>query len=559
MTHWQEYMLKFYFAQLSILVTKPATMGHQDSGPVLPGPGKLALIMVALFMGMFTSNLDSTILASAIPKITDEFQSVADIGWYGSSAFLTFAAFQTTWGKIFKYFDLKWSQIVALFIFELGSLICAISRNSTTLIVGRAIAGIGGAGLCTGTFVIIAFTVKPESQPAYMGVMGATYALASFVGPIVGGAFAQTVGWRWCFWLNLPVGGLAAIILVFLFQTPPHAVPAEATWGEKIRQLDVAGCGLVMAAVVCYLLALQWGGVQKPWSDGAVIGTLVGCVLLFSLFALNEIWMKERASIVPRLLMKRRIIVNQAVVFFNSGGFFILVYYLPIYFQAVRDDTPIMSGVHNLPFLVGGLCSMLSGFILSSTNMWVPFLAATATLSAVGSGLICTFDLNTPTGAWVCFQLLTGAATGFLSQIPMMANISAVGMGDMSTISAMTLFFQLIGGSFSVSAGQAVFGNILLRQIKITAPSVDPDLLLSVGASELRKTFTPAQLPGVLAAYMAGLKGTFYLATALLAITAPIALMPKWEPLRPPTPAPKDDDIELGVNKDDKDDTILLD
>ncbi|CEJ81240.1 hypothetical protein VHEMI01380 [[Torrubiella] hemipterigena] len=154
----------------------------------LPGPTRFALTMFALFMGMFTANLDSTILATANPKITAEFHSLSDIDWYGSSAFLTFAAFQTTWGKIFKYFHIKWAHLATLFLFELGSLICAVVPNSVTLIVGRSIAGIGGAGLCTGTFVIIGYTVEPKRQPMFMGVMGATYALASFVGPIVGGA-----------------------------------------------------------------------------------------------------------------------------------------------------------------------------------------------------------------------------------------------------------------------------------------------------------------------------------------------------------------------------------
>lgn len=499
----------------------------------LPGPGRLAATMLALFLGMFTSNLDSTILATAIPYITADFSSISDIGWYGSSAFLTFAAFQTTWGKVFKYFHLKWSYLVSLFIFEVGSLICAVAPTSAALIIGRAIAGIGGAGLCTGTFVIIGYSVKPERQPAFMGVMGATYALASFVGPILGGAFTENATWRWCFYLNLPIGGVAGFIILVFFTTPKAAKPMDATFMEKILQLDPSGCALIMGGVVCYLLAMQWGGIQKAWSDSSVIGTLIGFILLFIVFGFNEWFFGERASIVPRLLKRRRILVNSAVVFFNSGGFFVLIYYLPLYFQSVKGVSPLGSGVRNLPFLIGGIFSMISGVVLSATQRFVPFMVIGAALSAVGGGLIYTLDENTSIGKWVGYQILGGASTGFISQIPIMSNTACVEMKDMSTVSAITLFFQLIGGSFSVSAAQSVFGNVLLRRIHQLAPDIPGSLVISTGASRLRDIFSPGQLPVVLGAYMDGIKGAFAVATALLAISVPLAVLPKWEKLRP--------------------------
>ncbi|VUC31140.1 unnamed protein product [Clonostachys rosea] len=300
-----------------------------------------------------------------------------------------------------------------------------------------------------------------------------------------------------------------------------------------ILQLDLSGCVLVLCSVICYLLALQWGGLQKPWSDSTVIGTLVGFLLLSGLCVANEIYIGERASIVPRLMKNRRIFLNQAVVFFNSGGLFVLVYYLPLYFQSIKNDGPLQSGVHNLPFLIGGIFSMISGVVLSTTNQWVPFLVVSAALSAVGSGLIYTFGPDTPMDKWVGYQILAGGTIGFLSQIPIMANTSVVDMSDMSTISAMTLFFQLIGGSFSVSAAQAAFSNTLLSRMRETAPDLSSSMILGVGASEQRSVFTPNQIPGILEAYMDALKAAFALATALLAISALISLVHKWEKLRP--------------------------
>ncbi|KAL4899641.1 hypothetical protein BDW74DRAFT_188945 [Aspergillus multicolor] len=509
-----------------------------DASSDLPGPAHLALTMFALFMGMFTANLDSTILATAIPRIIDEFHILADIGWHGSSAFLTFGAFQTTWGKVFKYFHLKWSYMLSLFIFEVGSLICAVAPNSATLIAGRAIAGIGGAGLCTGTFVIIGYSVKPQRQPAFMGVMGATYALAFSIGPLLGEAFTERVSWRWCFYINLPIGGLAAFIIIMFFHTPTAANPMDAPWKEKFLQLDPSGYALIMGRLICYLLALQWGGLQKAWSNSTIIGTLLGFILLFIAFGVNEWYFGERASIVPRLLKNRRIIASSAVVFFNSGDFFILIYYLPIYFQSIKGTSPTTSGVYNLPFLIGGIFSMISGTLLTTTQHFVPFMAAGTALSAVGGGLLYTLDQNTSTGKWVGYQLIAGASTGFVSQIPIMANTACVEMADMSTVSAMMLFFQLMGGSFSVSAAQSVFGNVLITRVRETVPELSPDAVAGAGASDFRAIFPPEQLPGVLEAYMDGLKGAFAVATAMLALRAPLALLPRWEKLKPGLDAP---------------------
>ncbi|EHK22068.1 uncharacterized protein TRIVIDRAFT_216146 [Trichoderma virens Gv29-8] len=498
---------------------------------------RLTATMVVLFMSMLTANLDTTILATAIPKITDEFNSLDDMGWYGSSAFLTFAAFQTTWGKVFKYFNMKWSYALTIVIFELGSIVCAVAQNSTTLIVGRAIAGMGAAGLTTGTFVIIGYTVIEELRPAFMGVLGATYTLASFVGPIVGGAFTERLTWRWCFWINLPIGGVALALLIPFYRNPDHAKPLQATWKETILQLDLVGSALVLASVACFSLALQWGGLSKSWSNSDVIGTLVGFFVLAVVCGINEVWMGERASIVPRLLKVRRILVNQFVVFLNSSGQFILVYYLPIYFQSLLNDTPLQSAVHNLPFLVGGLFSMASGALLTATNQWLPFLAPGAALCAVGGGLIYTMDINTPTAKWAGYQLLAGSMTGFVSQIPIMANTAIVDMADMGSTSAMTLLFQLLGGSFSVGAAQSIFSNLLLKHIAETAPTISPTLVLATGASGLRQAFTAEELPFILDGYTKALKGAFALATAMMSAGCVAIAFFKWEKLRPDAPA----------------------
>jgi hypothetical protein len=165
-----------------------------------PGGFKLITVVIALCFAVFLVALDNTIVATAIPRITNDFHSLDDVGWYASSYLLTTCAFQLLFGKFYTFFSIKWVFLLAIGIFELGSLICGVAPNSVALILGRAIAGVGSAGIFSGGLIIIAYSVPLEKRPIYTGLIGAMYGIASVAGPLMGGAFTDHLTWRWCFY-----------------------------------------------------------------------------------------------------------------------------------------------------------------------------------------------------------------------------------------------------------------------------------------------------------------------------------------------------------------------
>lgn len=266
---------------------------------------RLALVMFTIFVSTILVSLEIGIIATAIPGITTEFHRLDDVGWYGSATFILAAAASPLWGKLFTYVNVKWTFLSAVGIFLVGSLIAAAALNSESVIIGRAFQGWGASGVLGGALIVINYVTPPRSHPLLIGTWMAVFMVSTILGPVIGGAFTSEVSWRWCFWINLPVGGVITVLLLFFLRIPQHIKSVPATWKEIILALDIPGFFLILVSLVCLTLALQWGGQTKPWHHGSVIATLVLWIVLTVGFFVTE-WLQGPRAMAPFGILKQR-------------------------------------------------------------------------------------------------------------------------------------------------------------------------------------------------------------------------------------------------------------
>ncbi|KAL6715817.1 hypothetical protein ACLMJK_006778 [Lecanora helva] len=441
--------------------------------------GKIALIMGSLCIAVFLAALDTTIVTTAIPTITEDFQSsAADYTWIGSAYLLAGAAATPTWGKISDIWGRKPIILLANAIFFVGSLIAALSTNIKMLLAGRVIQGIGGGGLIILANICISDLFSMRERGKYFGMIGGVWGLASAVGPVLGGVFTQKVSWRWCFYINLPFDGLAFAIILFLLDIETPKTPIAA----GLKSIDWIGVITVTGGTVMFLLGLEYGGISFPWSSATVICLIVFGIVVLALFFVNE-WKFARYPCIPPSLFKRRSSVACFSVCFVHGFVFISgTYFLPLYFQAVLGANPILSGVYLFPFVISlSLMSVFVGIFIKKTGQYLPPIYLGVTLMTLGFGLYIDLPNGREWGRIFPFQIIAGMGVGPLFQAPLIALQTTIPGRDIATATATFGFVRQISTAVSVVIGGVIFNNEITKHKSTLLKALSPAIAQQIG------------------------------------------------------------------------------
>ncbi|KAL2154287.1 hypothetical protein VTH82DRAFT_2963 [Thermothelomyces myriococcoides] len=510
--------------------------GHaSNQGPFVTG-FTLACLLAGLMFAQFLISIDRTIISTAIPHITHEFRSTPDIGWYGSAYLLTACAFQPLFGKIFTLFSVKITYLAAMFLFELGSLLCGVAPNSTVLIVGRAIAGLGSAGILTGSFVVVGTTVPLKSRPILMALVGTMFGVGAATGPLLGGVFTDLVSWRWCFYINLPIGG-ATVLAMILFFHPKRSNRAGRGFIERLMNLDLVGNVLLLGAAVMFFLALEYTTQGMAWDSAKVIGLLVGSFQTALLFAAWQWWKGNDALVPPRIITQRTVAASCGMSFMIYAALINLTFFLPVWFQAIRGVSAVQSGINMIPyFVVNAVFSVAAGWFVSKIGYVTPPAAVGNAIGTIGLVLLTYLRVDTTTAQWVGYLVLTSAGFGISIQQGFVAVQTVLPEEDIAIATAAVVASQSLGAAVFLSVGNSVFQGELIRATAAgLLDSVDIKKLIDAGAASFRHLVPAENLPTMLEIYNAALIKVFIVSVPLGALAGIISCFIEYKSVKKTT------------------------
>ncbi|KAK6440787.1 hypothetical protein LTR95_002986 [Oleoguttula sp. CCFEE 5521] len=440
--------------------------------------GKVAIIMAALCMAVFLAALDVTIITTALPTISEHFHSTSGYTWIGSAFTLANAASVPSWGKISDIFGRKPMLLLANIVFMIGSLVAALSTSIGMLIAARAVQGLGGGGLVILVNITIGDLFSLRVRGAFYGVIGGVWSLASAIGPIIGGVLTEKASWRWCFYINLPLDGLAFFILLIFLDIKTPTTPIL----EGLKAIDWVGSILVIGATLMFLFGLQFGGETYPWASATVICLIVFGVLTFVIFGFYEKHLPPYPLMPTRLFAQTTNVASLTVVFIHGLVFISGSYYLPLYFQSVRGASPIMSGVYVLPTAAAlSVSSIGTGIYVRKAGLFIPPIYLGLSMMTLGFGLFINFDATSSWAKLIVFQLVAGFGIGPLFQAPIIALQAHINPRDIGTATATLGFCRQLATSISIVIGQVVFQNSMAKKSAMLTAALGPQLAKQIG------------------------------------------------------------------------------